>query len=268
MKLKTQQGTNASILGLAAYPQTDAECVRLAFNSGINYFFFYDSDNDNFLEGLKTLLTVQRNSILVTTGSEARNINTLRQYLEQVRRRLSTVYIDVFFTEYVSPNDDINNTHAVLDELTSWKQQGFIRYVGASTHNRSVALQLIENKACDVLMLRYNMAHRKIEDDVLPAAYSSDIPVVAFTCTRWGSLLAGHPNWHNSPPTAADCYRYALHNQAVNLALTAPQSISQLEENLSVLNAPKLSTHEVQQWQSYGALIYGTGQDAFDTQWV
>lgn len=55
---------------------------------------------------------------------------------------------------------------------------------------------------------------------------------------------------------------------AVNLALTAPQSVSQLEENLSVLNAPQLSPQEVQQWQLYGALIYGTGQDAFDTQWI
>ncbi len=266
--MKTQQGTNASILGLAAYPQTDFECVQLAFKSGINYFFFYDSDNDSFLEGLKTLLTVHRNSILVATGSEARSLNQLRQYFEQVRRRLNTDLIDVFFTEYVSPNDDINNIRAVLDELEFWKQQGLIRYVGASTHNRSIALKLIENKACDVLMLRYNMAHRKIEDDVLPAAYSSDIPVIAFTCTRWGTLLAFHPNWHSYPPSAADCYRYALHNQAVNVALTAPQSVSQLEENLSVLNAPPLSREEVQHWQSYGALIYGTGQDAFDTQWI
>ncbi|BAZ11190.1 hypothetical protein NIES4071_30160 [Calothrix sp. NIES-4071] len=266
--MKTQQGTNASILGLAAYPQTDTDCVRLAFDSGINYFFFYDSDNDSFLEGLKTLLTKQRNSVLVATGSEARDINTLRQYLEQVRRRLSTDFIDVFFIEYVSPNDDVNDLRAVLDELESWKQQKLIRYVGASTHNHNIALQLIENKACDVLMLRYNMAHRKIEEDVLPAAYSSNIPVVAFTCTRWGSLLAGHPNWHSSLPTATDCYRYALHNQAVKLALTAPQSVSQLQENLSVLNAPSLSPEEVEQWQSYGALIYGTGRDAFDTQWV
>jgi aryl-alcohol dehydrogenase-like predicted oxidoreductase len=268
MKLKTQQGVNTSILGLAAYPQTNADCVQIAFNSGINYFFFYDSDNDSFLEGLKKLLTVHRNSILIATGSESRDINTLRQYLEQVRLRLNTVFIDIFFTEYLSPNDDINDTRAVLDELRSWKQQGLIRYIGTSTHNSSIALQLIENKACDVLMLRYNMAHRKIEDSVLPAAYSSDIPVVAFTCTRWGSLLAGHPNWHSLAPTASDCYRYALYNQAVNLALTAPQSVSQLKENLSVLNAPQLSTQEVQQWQSYGALIYGTGQDAFDTKWI
>lgn len=95
MKLKTQQGINASILGLAAYPQTDSDCVRVAFDSGINYFFFYDSDNNNFLEGLKILLSVQRDYILVATGSEARDVNELRQYLEQVRRRLNTDFIPI-----------------------------------------------------------------------------------------------------------------------------------------------------------------------------
>ncbi|MFB2771048.1 hypothetical protein ACE1AT_17410 [Pelatocladus sp. BLCC-F211] len=78
----------------------------------------------------------------------------------------------------------------------------------------------------------------------------------------------GHPNWQYEPPTAADCYRYVLRNRAVHLALTAPKTRQQLEENLSVLHAPPLSSQEVAQWHSYGDLVYGTGQDAFDTQWV
>jgi hypothetical protein len=45
------------------------------------------------------------------------------------------------------------------------------------------------------------------------------IPVIAFTCTRWGTLLKGHPNWQEAPPTAADCYRYVLGHEAVSLAL-------------------------------------------------
>ncbi|MDR9897321.1 hypothetical protein G7B40_022530 [Aetokthonos hydrillicola Thurmond2011] len=57
-------------------------------------------------------------------------------------------------------------------------------------------------------------------------------------------------------------------DRSVYLALTAPKTIQQLEENLSVLDAPPLSSQELAQWRSYGDLIYGTGQDAFDTQWV
>ena len=268
MQLTTLQGNPPSILGLGASLKTDAAIVNAAFNSGINYFFFYNFNYESFLDGLKLILAAQREKVLVTSGSTQRDINTLRQYLEQIRHRLNIDVVDVFFTEYLSPEDDMNQVQIMLDEFRSWKEKGLIRYVGATTHNRPIALELIQSKACNVLMHRYNMAHRKAEENVLPAAFQAEIPVVAFTCTRWGSLLEGHPNWGHEPPTAADCYRYALHNQAVSLALTAPQSPEELAENLSVLDGFSLSSSEVDHWRKYGDLIYGTGQDAFETRWV
>ncbi|MCP6758266.1 MAG: aldo/keto reductase [Fischerella sp. CENA71] len=268
MELVTQAGQKVSILGLAGQQQMDASCVEVAFESTINYFFFYNLESKNFLDGLKLLLATKREQALVATGSESRDINYLRRYLDSLRHRLNVDGVDVFFVEYVSPSDDMNQVQAILDELRDWKDSRLIRYVGATTHNRPIALELIEHGQCDVLMHRYNMAHRKAEDDVLPVAQKADIPVVAFTCTRWGSLLQGYPNWQGEPPTAADCYRYVLRNPAVHLALTAPKTRQQLEENLSVLHAPPLSSQEVAQWHSYGDLVYGTGQDAFDTQWV
>jgi hypothetical protein len=54
----------------------------------------------------------------------------------------------------------------------------------------------------------------------------------------------------------------------VRLALTAPKTRQQLEENLAVLHAPQIEAEEIAKWREYGNLIYGTGQDAFDTQWV
>jgi hypothetical protein len=52
------------------------------------------------------------------------------------------------------------------------------------------------------------------------------------------------------------------------VALTAPQNRQELEENLSVLQEPQLSLEEAAYWQEYGDLIYGDGQDAFETQWI
>lgn len=268
MDLKTQAGQKAGILGLAGQQQKDTAIVTAAFEAGINYFFFYNLKSENFLDGLKHLLAAKREQVLVATGSENRDISSLRHYLNSVRHRLDIDGVDVFFAEYVSPGDDMNQVQAVLDEFRSWKDSGLVRYVGVTTHNRPIALELIEQGAYDVLMHRYNMAHRKAEEDVLPAAQKANIPVVAFTCTRWGSLLQGHLNWQGKPPTAADCYRYVLRHPAIHLALTAPKTKQQLEENLSILHAPPLSPQEVAQWQEYGNLVYGTGQDTFDTQWI
>ncbi len=176
--------------------------------------------------------------------------------------------MDVFFAEYVTPHEDIAQIWAVLDELWDWKERGLIRYMGATTHNRALALDLIKSRRCQVLMHRYNMAHRKAEEQVCPMALEAGIPVVAFTCTRWGQLLRGHPDWLGKIPTAADCYRYALHQKAVHLALTAPQTQAQLKENLSVLHASELTPEAVVRWQDYGALVYGDGKDAFETRWL
>ncbi|MFL9455855.1 aldo/keto reductase [Tolypothrix bouteillei VB521301_2] len=268
MQLTTYSGQKASILGLAAQQQMEAETVAVSFEALINYFFFYNLDCESFLSELKLLLATKREQVLVATGSESREISSLNRYFNWVRDRLNVDAVDVFFVEYVSPDDDTNQVRAILDELHDWKEKGLIRYVGVTTHNRPIALEMIESGQCDVLMHRYNMAHRKAQEDVLPSAQKANIPLVAFTCTRWGSLLKGHPHWQFEPPTAADCYRYVLDHPAVHLALTAPKTKQQLAQNLSVLHASPLSPQEIAHWQEYGDLIYGSGQDAFDTQWV
>ncbi len=246
----------------------DTSLAAVAVEAGVNYFFFYDLSHKNLLDGLRLIVATGREQVLIATGSDDRDLGRLRQYLDRVRRYLDVDVVDVFFAEYVTPSEDIAQMWAVLDELWAWKERGLIRYVGASTHNRAIALDLIKSDRTEALMHRYNMAHRKAEEQVFPMAQQAGIPVIAFTCTRWGELLQGHPDWQGGIPTAADCYRYALHQKAVHLALTAPATQAQLEENLDVLRSDELTPEAVVRWQEYGALVYGDGQDAFETKWL
>ena len=246
----------------------ESDFVSIAYQAGINYFFFYSLSYRPLIEGLKPILATNRGDVAIATGSVDRDLGNLRRYLDQVRGQLETDMIDVFFAEYVSPSDDMGQVQAVLDELHAWKRQGWIRYVGATAHSRPLSFDLIQSGQCEVLMHRYNMAHRSAEDTVLPAALGAELPVVAFTCTRWGELLKGHSDWQGLIPRAPDCYRFCLHHPAIRLALTAPGDRAQLEENLAVLAASKLSPEEITNWQTYGDLIYGTGQDRFETKWL
>lgn len=263
--IKTQNGTQASRLGFASQYTEDPTCIGAAFEAGINYFFDYQLPKEPIQKELRSLFTTHRESILYTVGSETRQVQTLRQQLETIRRTLQLDVIDIFFAEYLSPNDSRDEIKATIAELQDWKAQGLIRYIGVTTHHRPTGLTLIEQQLCDVLMHRYNMAHRRAETDLLPAAQAAAIPVVAFTCTRWGTLLTQQPNDGRTPPTAADCYRFALHHPAIELALTSPRDLSQLTENLQVLHAPSLSFKEVAYWQDYGDFIYGEGQHTFET---
>jgi len=267
MDIVTIDGRPVSILGLAGNQKIEQDCVSKAFNAGINYFFFYNQNVLNLLDGLKPLLAARRTEIVVATGSESRDISSIRQYIDSVRRNLNIDLLDVFKVEYVSPTDELSQVQALLEELHVWKEKGLIRYVGATTHNRTVALELIAGGRCDVLMHRYNMAHRTAEEQVLPAAMRAGIPVIAFTATRWGTLLKGHPSWQQEVPSAADCYRYVLQHPAIRLALSAPQSVAQLNENLTAMKLGALNLQQKALWDEYGQVIYGDGLSSFETQW-
>jgi aryl-alcohol dehydrogenase-like predicted oxidoreductase len=178
--------------------------------------------------------------------------------------------IDVFFIEYVHPGDKpdvIFGKNGVLDELSQWKESGWVRFVGATAHDRSLARRLAADPRVDVLMHRFNLAHRKAAHEVFPAAAKAGTPVVAFTATRWGTLLEPHTDWPGPPPTASDCYRYCLAHPPVQVVLTAPRSLAELEQNLDVLALPPMSKQKRAQWQRFGDLVHGAGKGAFETSW-
>jgi aryl-alcohol dehydrogenase-like predicted oxidoreductase len=60
--------------------------------------------------------------------------------------------------------------NGLLDELRQWKEKGWVRFVGATAHDRSLARRLAADPRVDVLMHRFNMAHRKAAREVFPAA--------------------------------------------------------------------------------------------------
>jgi aryl-alcohol dehydrogenase-like predicted oxidoreductase len=49
---------------------------------------------------------------------------------DSVRDRLKIDEVDVFFAEYISPDDDMTQVEAMLDALHEWKSEGLIRSKG------------------------------------------------------------------------------------------------------------------------------------------
>jgi aryl-alcohol dehydrogenase-like predicted oxidoreductase len=268
--IKSLAGESASRLGLAARPEQDVRCVRHAGERGINFFFFYGPTPGPFGEALVPLLRKRREELIVASGSGSRKPGTLRSARRKILDGLSMETLDIFFAEYINPSDDLDaifSEKGVLDELVRWKAEGAIRYVGATAHDRTLARRLAADPRVDVLMHRYNMAHRKAAGEVFPAALAAKTPVVAFTATRWRSLLEPHAGWSGPPPSPVECYRYSLEQPAVQVVLTAPQTVDELDENLAVLAAPPLSDAERARCERFGDLVYGRGDDRFETEW-
>ncbi|MDP6450540.1 MAG: aldo/keto reductase [Lentisphaeria bacterium] len=272
-QLTTINSAPASRLGLAGHYDAPEACVAAAADAGVNFFFFYNFKFTAVIAGLRPLLAERREEMIVATGSECRDVTEVRTYFDDIRRQLDIDTIDILFVEYVAPKDDLTallGRGGVLSELVAWRDRGEIRYVGVSAHDRDICLELMKTGAVDVLMHRYNMAHRRSEERVLPAAVDAGIPVVAFTCTRWGTLMRGHQKWPRARPlpSAADCYSFALSHPAVQVALAAPATMVQLQSNLEVLQTSlPMDPDELAQWRAYGNLVYGEGLDDFEIRW-
>jgi aryl-alcohol dehydrogenase-like predicted oxidoreductase len=263
-------GEFASRLGLAAHPDQDPQCVRRACQQGINLFFFYGPNPGSFGKAIASLARKQREGVIVASGSGARTRSSLLAARRKILAGVGIETLDVFFAEYINPTDDstaIFGADGVLDELQRWKAEGRIRYVGVTAHDRRLAKQLAADSRVDVLMHRFNMAHRKAAREVFPTAVRTKTPVIAFTATRWGSLLEPRADWSDPPPSAAACYRYCLANPAVQLVLTSPRTVAELEENLEVLASASMNDRECAHWELYGDLVYGRGTDAFESKW-
>lgn len=98
---------------------------------------------------------------------------------------------------------------------------------------------MVASSLLDLVMIRYNAAHRGAERDVFPVTQPLDLPVIAYTALRWGALLRSTPD---DPPGFAvprppEWYRFVLQNPAVAVTLAAPRTRAELDEDLLVLDA-------------------------------
>jgi predicted aldo/keto reductase-like oxidoreductase len=182
-----------------------------------------------------------RSRIVVAAQFEARSARDAERELAAMLNELNTSYIDVLTLYYVESQnewDEITVPDGAWEYLAEQKRQGPLKLIGLTTHQRPLAICWAQTGKLDLLMIRYNAAHRGAERDVFPAAQARRIPVVTFTGLRWKALLAQtreDPQGF-TPPSAVECYRFCLANTAVAVALMAPASRSELDQDLELLD--------------------------------
>jgi len=255
-------------MGLGGAYGISADGVARAYERGLNYFF-WSPDWGGMTEGLRRLIPSERDSIVIACGTRQRNWPEVEGDLERYLQVLGTDHLDVFQLSVMEPSDEVDRLFAsggVIEQLQRARDSGRIRAIGVSVHDRPLARKLAETGALDVMMLRYNCAHRGIEEEVLPYARAQGCGVVAFTALRWGTLLQRPPAWPEgrSVPEVADFYRFVLHNPDVDLVLTGPRTVEQLEENLEAAEEGPPLTEERYAWlKEYGDMARQTPVPAF-----
>jgi len=146
----------------------------------------------------------------------------------------------------------------VLDRALQLKERGLVRHLCVSAHDRSAYRAHLESGVFDLIMVRYNAAHRGAERDVFPLLEGERRPgVLCYNSTRWGHLF--DPRWMPPgarTPSPSDLYRYALSNPSVDMVLTAPATLEQLQQNLRTLEMGPVTADERTRLETIGDHVH------------
>lgn len=254
-------GRSVFRLGLSASYRPGSRAVLRAYERGVNVFFAYGFDSQ-MVKGLKEILPGRRESITLVTGAYNLIVGStsIRRTLERRLRQFRTEYIDVFLFLGVMREKEF--PLKVRDELRKLRDEGKVRAIGLSTHDRMLAGRLAAAGEMDVLMVRYNAAHRGAEQDIFPHLAAHHPGVIAYTATRWTALLRRPKGWASSEqiPSPGQLYRFVLSNPHVHVCLTAPRNERELDENLAALQEGPLSPAEMEFLRRFGDAVYRSGK--------
>jgi aryl-alcohol dehydrogenase-like predicted oxidoreductase len=250
-------------IGLGSSFGVGPEGLEIAFDHGINYFYWGSIRRPGFGAGIRRLARRSRDRIVVALQSYARwPAALLRTNVESGLWRLGLDHADVLVLGW----HNWRPPQGILDAALELREQGRVRHLMLSGHQRSFFPEMAREGLLDAFMVRYNAAHRGAERDVFPHLHSLPGPadgeerpaVVAYTATRWGSLL----DRKNTPkgeavPSAADCYRFCLSHPDVDMVLCGPANSEHVREACTALAKGPLDPEDLAWMRRVGDRVYG-----------
>ena len=242
-------------LGLAFNFGIDPKGVEAALGMGMNYLFWAKFRKGPEHEVIKAALKRDRERYVLASGASFGYFGkNIRRGAEKLLRSFDIEYIDVFQIFWLGRMSVF--TKGVQDEMVKLREEGLVRALGVSIHDRPRAGRLAADSPLDLLMIRYNAAHPGAETDIFPH-YAGRRPLtVAYTATSWRKLLKKPKGWSGSAMSAGDCYRFCLSSPHVDVVLCGADTKEHLRENLSALEKGPLSADEEAWIRRFGHAVH------------
>jgi aryl-alcohol dehydrogenase-like predicted oxidoreductase len=247
-------------MGIAGNYGLDSDDIRWAAEQGANYWLWGASFR-KIKDGLREVIQKDREKHVIAMLGMGFFGWQVRKSVEKALRQLNTDYLDVFKLGWLGKTS--RYSQGIIDTLLKLKEEGKIKTIGASIHDRQRAGKLALDSDLDVFMIRYNAKHPGAEIDIFPHLAKRDPAIVAYTAVAWRQLIRPvkgieMPPWpgessEKMPPLTPDlCYRFVLTNPHVHLVLTGPRSREELAQNLASLERGPLSDEQMTWIRAYG----------------
>jgi aryl-alcohol dehydrogenase-like predicted oxidoreductase len=262
------------------------EACREAFDAGVNYFFWGSTRTAGMALAIRDLAPSHRGELCVVLQCYPRRPSWVSKSIRKGLETLGLEYADIVLLGW----HEKPPSQGVLDAVEGEREKGTFRQLAISSHQRPLFREFMEDGRYGAFHVRYNAAHTGAERDLFPylpdpkeggegsdavlgeasgeasGGVSGEGPaegpaegpgIVAFTVLRWGDLL----NPKKMPPgeaplTAAECYRFALSNPHVHVAITGPKNDEEMRHALGALKAGPLDAEEMARVRAIGEYVY------------
>jgi aryl-alcohol dehydrogenase-like predicted oxidoreductase len=241
-------------LGLSGSFGLDEAGAREALETA--RYVFWSPAMKGLTRALREVLRRDRERYVVAAGPLlGYTRGAVRRSAERKLKVLGVDYFDVFQLYWLSRMSA--QTGAVEEELLRLREEGKVRVIGTSIHDRPRAGRLAEASIFDLLMIRYNAAHPGAERDIFPHVARRRPAVVAYTATSWRKLLRRPRGWSGRAMSAGECYRWVLASPHVDVVLCGPRDAAEWREDLAAVRAGPLPEGELAWMREFGRAVHG-----------
>lgn len=245
-------GLAVSPLGIGSSYGVGARDLERAYDRGVNFLFWGLRRRAGFGDGIRTLAKRNRADLVVAIQSYSRVSWLMRPWVERALRGAGVEYVDILTLGWW--NDP--PPRSIVDAARALQAEGKVRHLMISCHHRPTFEKLLADPTYAAIMVRYNAAHPGAETEVFPHLARHSRGVLAFTATRWGSLMnpALTPRGERTP-SAIDCYRFVLSNPNVHASLAGPRDAHELDEAMHALDLGPMDADELAWMRRVGVAV-------------
>lgn len=241
--------------GISTSNDLDEAGVREAIDLGANYLFW--NTRKTFLNQIvRDVVKRDRERLVLATGPLLGYFaGSVRRATERALRISGSDYLDILQVFWAGRMSAI--TPSLVEQMVKLRDEGKVRAIGLSIHDRKRAARLAAEGPLDFFMIRYNAAHPGAETDIFPKLPAKKPIIAAYTATCWTKLLYPPKGWTGPAASAGDCFRFCLSNPKVDVVISAPKSAAEMRDNMQALQRGPLSAEEMARIRALGQAVHG-----------
>ena len=234
-----QTGLEVSELGFGGIPILRLETgeaekiLQRAQMRGINFFDTANAYRDSE-DKMGRAFEGMRDKVIIATKTFARDGKGAQAHLEQSLRMLRTDYIDLYQLHQVAQDsawEAITAPGGALEVVQKAKESGKIRFLGVTSHSRSMAIKLIKTGLFSTVQFPFNFIEEAARDDLHKEARLLGIGILAMKPFAGGVI-----------DNAAVAFKFLRQYPDV-LPLPGLESVAGVDEVTSFYDAPN-EVHE------------------------